>query len=651
MKTPLLSVIIPVYNVDKYLQKCIDSLLSQIFDDFEVILVDDGSTDSCPEICDKIVSRDKRFKVIHKKNEGVAIARKVGFLQATGKFVHFLDSDDWIEPNAYSSCISEDADFDVIFFGFSRINENSQIIYWDIPNPNTNLNEILTKNAHLAFLLWNKIFRKEILDTVDFSQTDGLTFSEDSLISVSALCKCKNIKILEKALYNYFYRTNSVTRKMSDKNHLDEIKSTCMIEKVLLENNYPVDTPLMNRKKFNCKYHLIGIDFLKSYKEVLSNLRKWGAIFPGIEKKTDYSEKTKFERIYIKVASKKLYQLNVLLYELKKHFHNKDNHNIYLLESDNRKSAWEPSRDVSVIIVNYNTKDLIRDCINSVMENTRELNYEIIVSDNGSKDGSCEMIRSEFPDVVLIENNENLGFGTANNRGLKKANGKYIFYLNSDTILKNNAVKIFFDYFEKNGYSECLGVLGCNLTNREEEIVLSHGYFPNFNRILIDALKANYGLWKLLIQKIFGYALPDTSKQKIHYEKALGEVEYVNGADMFMRNDEFAKFDEKIFLYIEETDMQLHMKEQGKKRILIDGPEILHLEGQSSKNQKPHYFEELTSYSSVCNNVSRIYYCDKNVSHIKAFILKILLILLWTNPLIIKYNFKYIPNILKGRMK
>ncbi|MFC2281975.1 MAG: glycosyltransferase family 2 protein, partial [Treponema socranskii subsp. buccale] len=89
--------------------------------------------------------------------------------------------------------------------------------------------------------------------------------------------------------------------------------------------------------------------------------------------------------------------------------------------------------NVSVIIVNYNTRELTKNCLLSIYEKTQGINFEVIVSDNGSKDGSQDMIRTEFPQVSLIENNANLGFGTANNRALAAAKGKYVFYLNSDT--------------------------------------------------------------------------------------------------------------------------------------------------------------------------------------------------------------------------
>ena len=344
----------------------------------------------------------------------------------------------------------------------------------------------------------------------------------------------------------------------------------------------------------------------------------------------------------------KLYLLNVILFLLKKYLHSRGYGDVKPLFISHNNVL---DKDVSVIIVNYNTKNLIRDCIQAIINNTSGINYEIIVSDNGSVDGSCEMLRREFPDVRVIENNKNLGFGTANNRGLAIARGKYIFYLNSDTILQNNALKIFYDYFEEHGKADSLGVIGCNLVGSDGNTVLSKGEFPNFREIIIDAIKANYGLWKLFIQSaIFKRDLPDTSKQKLYYENFVGDVDYVVGADLFLLNDDYARFDENIFLYIEEVDMQLRMKNAGKKRVLIDGPKIVHLEGQSSKDQKSHYFEEMTSYSSICNNVSRIYYCKKNVSSIKAFVLKILLALLWINPMISKYNRKYVPNLMKGRM-
>ena len=306
--------------------------------------------------------------------------------------------------------------------------------------------------------------------------------------------------------------------------------------------------------------------------------------------------------------------------------------------------------DVSIIIVNYNTKQLLADCLNSIYEQTRDIDFEVIVSDNGSTDGSIEMLKQGFPQVILIENNANLGFGAANNRGLSIAKGKYIFYLNSDTILLNNAVKYFFDYWEENGEKENLGALGCNLLDSEGNINSSYANFPDINKNIADLIRANYGLWKLLVKKIFCKKNPDISKKKDFYKKKLGEVDFVVGADLFAKNDSFARFDENIFLYCEEVDLQYRMAKHSKRRLLIENPLIVHLEGQSSKTQKFLHFEELTSFSSKCKNISRIYYYKKNISRIKAFFVKVLTVIMWLNPLIFRYNYKAIIPLIKNKI-
>lgn len=304
--------------------------------------------------------------------------------------------------------------------------------------------------------------------------------------------------------------------------------------------------------------------------------------------------------------------------------------------------------DVSIIIVNYNTKQLLKDCLNSIYEHTKDIDFEIIVSDNGSKDGSVEMIKTEFSQVILIENNANLGFGKANNRALAVAKGKYIFYLNSDTILLNNAVKLFFDYFEENKEKENIGALGCNLLDKQGNINASYASYPNFNGKIKDLIHANYGLWKHIFFKIIHKKIENTGKHKSIYEKKIGEVGFIIGADLFIENNEFAKFDEKYFLYLEETDLEWNLyKKTGKKCYLIEGPKIIHLEGESSKETEKLPYYDLTSFSGRCKCISRVYYCKKNYSRFKSFIIKILTLLLWLNPLIIKYTYKSIFKLLK----
>ncbi|AEE15736.1 glycosyltransferase family 2 protein [Treponema brennaborense] len=302
--------------------------------------------------------------------------------------------------------------------------------------------------------------------------------------------------------------------------------------------------------------------------------------------------------------------------------------------------------DVSIIIVNYNTKNLLRNCLESIFEYTQGISFEVIVSDNGSSDGSVEMVKSDFPQIILIENNANLGFGTANNRGLDIANGKYIFYLNSDTVLLNNAVKIFFDYWETSDEKESIGALGCNLLDANKNINDSYGNFFDINRTIIELLKANYGLWKIVFLQLFGYKYCNHVKKKIS-EKKLGEVDCIIGADLFLANTPLARFDEHIFLYHEEMDLEYRLMKYNKKRLLIDGPLIIHFEGQSSRSSVVFCIDEIESFSAKCKNISRIYYFKKNISRSKALIVKILTVFLWINPLVIKSTYKTLPQLIR----
>ncbi|MCQ2577005.1 MAG: glycosyltransferase family 2 protein [Treponema sp.] len=268
------------------------------------------------------------------------------------------------------------------------------------------------------------------------------------------------------------------------------------------------------------------------------------------------------------------------------------------------------SVDVSIIIVNYNTKELTLNCLHSVFEQTNDISFEVIVSDNGSTDGSVEKIKSEYPKVILLENNANLGFGKANNRGLDIAKGKYIFYLNSDTILLNNAVKFFFDFWENYDSPENLGILGCWLLSKDMKPAKSFGSFPTYDelntyltRAVISQYFRKYYIW-----------LKKFIKRNISEQIIQSQIEidgFITGADNFLLNNNNARFDESFFMYFEETDMQFnHFHLEGKKSIILDTPKIIHLEGGSEKDQSAGYnFSKLTN---IFFWISAIKYCKKN---------------------------------------
>lgn len=299
--------------------------------------------------------------------------------------------------------------------------------------------------------------------------------------------------------------------------------------------------------------------------------------------------------------------------------------------------------DVSIIIVNYNTKELTKNCLKSIYENTKDISFEVIVSDNGSADGSIEMIKSEFPQVALIENSENLGFGKANNRGLKIAKGKYIFYLNSDTVLLNNAVKMFFDYWENAENKDEIGALGCFLTKNSKQIH-SFGMFPTKTNIL------KYFFRCCISSSFVGSLYRKFKKVKKEIENVSCSQTvngYITGADLFLKNDVDAIYDEQYFMYFEESDLQFNnFHKKNKKIFVIDTPKIEHLEGGSEKLHSEGYsFKKITSFYYW---QSAILYFKKNFNSVFfVLILKILLTFEYLNPFNLSKTYKYLGMIWK----
>lgn len=288
--------------------------------------------------------------------------------------------------------------------------------------------------------------------------------------------------------------------------------------------------------------------------------------------------------------------------------------------------------NVSVVIVSFNTCELLRNCLKSVFEKTTGISFEVIVSDNGSVDGSVEMVKMEFPQVVLVENNANLGFGTANNRGLDVAKGEFVFYLNSDTLLLNNAIKMFYDYWKEHE-SKSIGALGCNLVDADGVLTESHGMFPKAGTLLKKMARHLLAFYAKCVLKTLHRDISGIRPVPV-YERFVGDVDYVVGADLFVKNSPYARFDEKFFLYYEETDLQLRMKNDGLRRVLIEGPSVMHLVRGGKK--KMDDVLRYGSFSIIQSEVSKVRYTKKNLSTVVAFMLKLMISLHWVSPYVFK---------------
>ena len=240
--------------------------------------------------------------------------------------------------------------------------------------------------------------------------------------------------------------------------------------------------------------------------------------------------------------------------------------------------------NVSVIYVNYNSSNLIANSIKSVIELTNGISYEIIVVDNNSHQDDKNRLKTfcTTNNIKLIESVSNLGFGKGNNLGAKYANGEYIFFLNPDTYLINNAIAELFNFAKTNNISTC----GANLFTYDQQPTLSYWMLmPS----IADELSALFANLPLKIKYRNSYEHNQTSTPK--------EVAFITGADLMIRRELFNRldgFDESFFMYFEETDLQFRINKLGHKTYNLPSAKIVHLESQtlSSRTQKLKLFFE-----------------------------------------------------------
>lgn len=220
----LLSIIIPVYNAEMYLEKCVNSILMQSMSDFELILIDDGSTDQSPEICDRLKEYDKRIIVIHQENAGGGVARNVGIDISRGEYIAFVDSDDYISPIMYELMIRMmGEDIDIIECGYVCVNDNDDFIFDENPDIDLELfdtQSALNENINdriFRQLIWNKIYRRKVIEGIYFPKHKGI---DDEFWTYRALGNAKKLGLLNTCLYAYRQQNLSVMHTLDAKKRL-----------------------------------------------------------------------------------------------------------------------------------------------------------------------------------------------------------------------------------------------------------------------------------------------------------------------------------------------------------------------------------------------------------------------------------------------
>ena len=262
-KNPEISIIIPVYNVEKYLDECLNSAANQTFENIEIICVNDGSTDGSLEILESHASKDKRIRIISQENKGVSSARNEGLDAARGKYIYFMDSDDYMEPNALRELhdLIEEKSCDLIIFKtYNFIDETGEYVnmeYYDMPelteilaNSKFKCQDYLKELIDVDVTVYTKFFKKEIASDIRFRE--GLIF-EDNLFAMQLLFNAESIYFYDRYLYHRRMREDSLMSSNSER-FMNILEIMNMLEDLFLEKGYYEE----------CKEKL----FLKKYSEL-----------------------------------------------------------------------------------------------------------------------------------------------------------------------------------------------------------------------------------------------------------------------------------------------------------------------------------------------------------------------------------------------
>lgn len=246
---PKISIVMPMYRVEQYIEKAITSVLKQDFQDWELLVVNDGSPDKSREIASSIASGDNRIRILDKKNGGLSDARNYGLDRAIGEFVHFYDSDDWIEPDFYSKLLNEIDDFDLIVCGYKVDNEKSVIERMGYTGE---LSQVVTPSLenlvgnYLNFA-WNKLFKRSFLVKNVLYYEKGLYRIEDSEFMMRFLNSSPKIKMIEYSGYHYMVRNTATLSKFFDENIFNHL-SHCISIRAHIYKHLCDNVEIVNRE-------------------------------------------------------------------------------------------------------------------------------------------------------------------------------------------------------------------------------------------------------------------------------------------------------------------------------------------------------------------------------------------------------------------
>ena len=458
---PQVSVIIPVYNTEKFLAECLDSVLAQTMQDFEVICVDDGSTDDSPEILEEYAAKDGRITVLRQQNSFAGTARNSGIDYARGKYLYFLDSDDFISPKLLEKAVSraEETEADIVVFGADDFNtvtgettphpaylNNDVIKDLDVFSVRDIPREIFTFTNPAP---WNKLYRRQFVLGQEL-RFQSLPYSNDVYFTKLAFALADRISAIDDRLvcYRIGMTQNSQSRKFRDPfRYLEalealykELKDRGIFD--IVEESF--DEYVINCFYYELKPYAVRSDRIKAYRKVLTSGLCEHAL---ADKREEHLEPAKLH--YLKGLKSAL--------ELREDLGRTEWPEVELVcESDDI-----PDRPVvSVIIPVYNNARYITDCLESIDNaacdpdgnESHKVPYEIVVTNDGSTDGTLDRLVSYAGshENIRVFTQKNSGPSAARNNAIRNARGDILVMVDSDDLLAPGALCLIADRFGDN---------------------------------------------------------------------------------------------------------------------------------------------------------------------------------------------------------
>lgn len=314
-----LSIVIPIYNAEKYLKRCLESIANQLYSDIEVIMVNDGSTDSSEAICMQIAEKDNRFQHISIQNSGVSTARNIGLKNCNQEFVTFVDADDFVDKDYYENIMIDIGKADVVATGFKDVRENEIISKISdelgIIDKGRLIHLILTSENVYSFP-WNKVFRRDMLVHQKITFDTKIHYGEDLIFDIESVLAANEVRLVSSDGYNYIRNVDSASGKIDAKRLYNRMTDMDAVIRTieLIEKDYPDEVPFLKKRiaREGMEYYYLAKKF-KLDSEVTSEFYK--KIYPYVKWVKKYAKKDfRWFKIMVRVLEYRLksFSLNIL---------------------------------------------------------------------------------------------------------------------------------------------------------------------------------------------------------------------------------------------------------------------------------------------------------------------------------------------------